>query len=251
VPVWDGEKFDRIPIPETAKTHYCETTGEADRLMVVHNVTGHLLYEIFQARWNAASQQWESCGSRVYDDRTSDSLQPDGSPALDGSCSDSGLSVYAGAVKWPEMYGNSKIDHAICGGTWKQRGWKPPARGGTPLAPGEAWAPPEGTRLRLKKNYDIMGFSLTTQALLLALMKYGIILTDSGGGYNLTLSGVHDERWPAGSYHYDQQMLRTIPVTEFEAVEEPAVYTGTTKPGFLTRFIAWIGRLFGGKGIGG
>ena len=50
-----------------------------------------------------------------------------------------------------------------------------------------------GAQLRLKKDFDISGFSQHNQVILQAMKKYGLILADIGS--NLYISGAPDERW--------------------------------------------------------
>ena len=51
-----------------------------------------------------------------------------------------------------------------------------------------------GERLRLKKNFDISGFSPAAQAILKGLKKYGVFVADNG--LDWTLSVVPDSRIP-------------------------------------------------------
>jgi hypothetical protein len=51
-----------------------------------------------------------------------------------------------------------------------------------------------GERLRLKKNFDISGFSPAAQAILKGLKKYGVFVADNG--LDCTLSVVPDSRIP-------------------------------------------------------
>lgn len=78
--------------------------------------------------------------------------------------------------------------------------------------------PRMGERLRLKKDFDISGFSRDAKILLTALKKYGMIAADNG--IEMAISVSPDERIPA--MHSE---IRRVKTSDFEIVEAPA-----TKP---------------------
>ena len=69
------------------------------------------------------------------------------------------------------------------------------------VAPASHWAssstnpldPPMGMRVRLKANFDISGYPPSSQVILRALKKYGMILADNGSDF--FVSGTADARW--------------------------------------------------------
>lgn len=75
--------------------------------------------------------------------------------------------------------------------------------------------PKYGTRMRLKADYDISGFSPVNQAILRTLKKYGMYLGD--GGLAWYLSSESDDRWNQA----DLLALGAIyPYTDFETVDQ-------------------------------
>ncbi len=71
-----------------------------------------------------------------------------------------------------------------------------------------------GTRLRLRKDFDISHFSPRNQVILRALKKYGMFLADNGGTW--FLSGVPDRRWN----DLDLDDLKSLIGKDFEVVDE-------------------------------
>ena len=69
-----------------------------------------------------------------------------------------------------------------------------------------------GQRFRLKKDFDISGFSSQTKAILEAMKVYGLLLADNGSDW--FISGVPDNRWDNDQLHE----LRQVTGTAFEAV---------------------------------
>jgi hypothetical protein len=74
--------------------------------------------------------------------------------------------------------------------------------------------PRMGERLRLKKDYNISGFSPEVQAILKGLKKYGMFVADNG--IDWAISVAPDERIP--NLHEE---LRKIKGSAFEVVEKP------------------------------
>ena len=78
---------------------------------------------------------------------------------------------------------------------------------------GDAALPPYGTRVRLKANVDLSGYTGEALVLLTALKRYGLILADQGSAWYVT--GTSNPAW---SDALDQ--LRAAPVlgSDFEVV---------------------------------
>lgn len=76
-------------------------------------------------------------------------------------------------------------------------------------------SPMYGTRMRLKADFDISGFSPVNQAILRTLKKYGMYLQD--GGLSWFISSESDLRWD----REDLLNIATIyPYTDFETVDQ-------------------------------
>jgi hypothetical protein len=77
----------------------------------------------------------------------------------------------------------------------------------------DASAPvPMGKRVRLKRDYDISGFSISNQVILTAMKEYGLILADIGS--DMFLSGAPDERWD----NEDLSQLKKVKAADSEVV---------------------------------
>jgi hypothetical protein len=76
-----------------------------------------------------------------------------------------------------------------------------------------------GARFRLKSTYDISHFSAQAQVILLAMQHYGLILADNGS--NWFFSGTEDAAWPDSLL----SELKTIPASQFDAVDESSLMT--------------------------
>lgn len=80
---------------------------------------------------------------------------------------------------------------------------------------GGSGSPMYGTRMRLKADYDISGFTPINQAILRTLKVYGMYLED--GGLTWYLSGENDHRWDT----WELNQLTTVkPYLDFETVDQ-------------------------------
>jgi hypothetical protein len=73
--------------------------------------------------------------------------------------------------------------------------------------------PAMGQRFRLRRSFDVTGFSPQIQVVLLALKDYGMILADNGGPW--FISGARDSRWSSDI----NSEFRRLHGSDFEAVD--------------------------------
>jgi hypothetical protein len=164
------------------------------------------LYEIYQLK-RAAGGDWTGGSGAVFDLR-SNALRPDGWTSADAA----GLPILAGLVRFDEIAAG-EIKHAIRLTVPKTRNeyiW--PARHFASRS-GDPGLPAMGQRFRLKATYDISGFPKEVQVLLVALKKYGMILSDNGSSWFLT--GSPDKRWNDELW----AELKRVKGTDIEAVD--------------------------------
>ena len=98
------------------------------------------------------------------------------------------------------------------------------------IAPATHWAsssrdaklPPMGLRVRLRADFDLSGFHGASLAVLEALQKYGMFLTDNAGGQAWYVKGARDARWPV----QDLEQLKSVPASAFEVVKLGAMKNG-------------------------
>jgi len=180
-----------------------------DRHALIINRDTCTLYELFGL--SGSGSTW-TAGSGAIFPLGSNALRPLGWTSADAA----GLPILPGLVRWDEVQAGA-IRHAIrFTAQQSDRSFLWPARhqAGTAANPS---LPPMGARFRLRSSYDISHFSLQAQVILLAMQHYGLILADNGS--NWFFSGTEDAAWP------DRLLseLKTIPASQFDAVDESAV----------------------------
>ncbi|HZX93457.1 MAG TPA: hypothetical protein VFE90_03005 [Myxococcales bacterium] len=147
-----------------------------------------------------------------------------GAPRPDGwtSATAAGLPILPGMARYDEVVDHGEIRHALAftaGGT--AHAYVSPAThsSGSTSAP---FAPPMGLRVRLRADFDLSRFHGASLVVLRALQKYGMFVTDTGGGQFWAVAGSLDARWPV----QDLDQLKTVPASAFEVVKLGPVHTG-------------------------
>lgn len=180
-----------------------ENGGDLHVLMVDKDACR--LYELYHAEKNGDA--WTG-GSGAIWDLNSNALRPDGWTSADAA----GLPILPGLVRYEDIAGGG-IDHALrVTVPVSQHAYLWPARhyASDDTHPS---ATPMGLRVRLKASFDISGFPPQTQAVLLALRQYGMIVADNGtGGY---VSGAPDPAWDDDDLH----SMHDVPASAFEVVD--------------------------------
>ena len=183
-----------MPIPADAtvegSTGWNAQDGDDDRHVLVIDVDACLLYELYLAKPNRDGT-W-NCGTSAVYDLTSNRLRPIGWTSADAA----GLPILPGLARWDEVKNavavGGDFGHALrFTMEATQRAFILPA---TLFASSstDPFLPPMGLRVRLKKSFDISGFSPKNRALLRTLKRYGMMLADNGGDW--FISGVPDEK---------------------------------------------------------
>ncbi len=177
-----------------------------DRHALVVDPVNRKLYEFFQLKRTA--QGWQASSAAVFDLR-SNRLRPLGWTSADAA----GLPIFPLVVRYDELQ-RGLVEHAMRFTVRRTRR--------AYVAPATHYAsrlddpnlPRMGERLRLKRNFDISGFSPQAQAILKGLKKYGMIVADNG--LDWALSVAPDPRIP--DMHAE---LRRVPGSAFEVVVAP------------------------------
>lgn len=180
---------DGYPVPEIARQQdgWIEG-GEAgggdsgDRHLLVVDRDRWLLFELWATRWNGSS--WEAGSGAVFD-LSSNDRRPEGWTSSDAA----GLAVLPGLVKYHEVE-NDDITHALRVTVRATDGHVWPA---SHTAGSTAGAPPLGTRLRLRADFDTSGFPADMRRIFDAMKQYGLIIADNGS--DMFVQGTMDERW--------------------------------------------------------
>jgi hypothetical protein len=90
--------------------------------------------------------------------------------------------------------------------------------------------PAMGQRFRLKSGYQIpAGWSVQEKAVLLALKKYGAIVTDNGNFFSVSITP--DDRYPEDCFSH---IINNIDINNFEVIQTTAVGGGPRSPGAPT-----------------
>lgn len=195
------------PIPASPKIE-----GGSDRHLLMWDTEGCRLYELFNAR--KTSSGWRA-GSGATWDLTSNALRPNGWTSADAA----GLPILPGLVRYDQV-ASGAIHHAIRFTAPRTRNSHIyPARHHA----GAGWSsslPPMGTRVRLKKWFEISDFSPRVQTILRAMKRYGMILADNGSAWYF--SGTSDLRWSDDELNE----LKTLKGSLFEVVDTSGLRNG-------------------------
>ncbi len=160
--------------------------GDIDRHAMVVDPTNRMLYEFYQMR--KTDSGWIASGAAIFNMK-SNTLRPDGWTSADAA----GLPIFPATVRYDEIK-RGMVEHAMRMGVQRtRRAYVYPA---THYASRDfdLNLPRMGERLRLKKNFDISGFSAAAQAILKGLKKYGVFVADNG--LDWTISVAPDSRIP-------------------------------------------------------
>jgi hypothetical protein len=180
--------------------------GDIDRHALVVDPTNRMLYEFYQMR--KTDRGWTASGAAIFDLK-SNKLRPDGWTSADAA----GLPIFPATVRYDEIK-RGLVEHAMRMGVHRtRRAYVSPATHYASRDTDEN-LPRMGERLRLKKDFDISGFSPAAQAILKGLKKYGVFVADNG--LDWTLSVAPDSRIPLLHEEFSK-----IKGSAFEVVEHP------------------------------
>lgn len=183
-----------------------------DRHVIAVDRDNWKLYELYSAFPSGAG--WTAAGGAVFD-LNSNALRPAGWTSADAA----GLPIFAGLVRYDEVFGQKEITHALRFTAQRtRRAYVSPARH---FASSDTSVnlPPMGMRVRLKASFDMSGFSPAMQVILRALKKYGMILADNGS--NWYVSGAPDPRWSDD----ELSTLKAVKGSDFEVVQMGTIVT--------------------------
>ncbi len=177
----------------------------SDAHVLVVDTTNCLLYETFFSVKNA-DNSWTVYSGAIFDLRKN-LLRPQTWTSADAA----GLPIMPGLARYEEIL-EGEIKHALrftAPRTTREYLW--PARHFASQVV-DPTLPSMGARFRLKANYDISSFSPTSQIILTALKRYGMMVADNGSSW--FVQGTDDPRWPNIVDEW-----RRIPGSAFEAVD--------------------------------
>lgn len=201
-----------FPIPQDAPVEG-GAAGTDDRHVIAVDMSGCVLYELFNAWPQGKGKGWKASSGARFDLR-SNKLRKIGWTSADAA----GLPIYPGLVRHAEV-ATGTIGHALRFTVQKSRQ--------AYVLPATHWAssstdpshPPMGLRLRLKASIDISGYSKSNQVILKALQTYGMFVADNGSDW--FLSGAPNPKWDDDDLH----QLKKIKGKDFEVVDTGPIRT--------------------------
>jgi hypothetical protein len=179
---------------------------DGDRHALVVDPINRILYEFYQAK--KTNRGWQAAQASVFDLKTN-KLRPDGWTSADAA----GLPIFPAVVRYDELR-RGLVEHAMRVTVVRtRREYVAPATHYASRHTNKDY-PRMGERIRLRRDFNVSGFSPVVQAILKGLKKYGMFVADNG--IDWAISVAPDERIPV--LHEE---LRKIKGSYFEVVVAP------------------------------
>lgn len=178
-PVPDNAPIEDWPLNGKPLT-VIQREGRGDRHLLVVDPVHRRLYEFYQARRNDAG--WVATQSSIFDLNTN-KLRPDGWTSTDAA----GLPIFPAVVRHDELE-RGMVEHAMRFTIRNsRRAYVYPA---THFASRKTSVdlPRMGERFRLRRDFDVSGFSPHARAILEGLKKYGMFVADNGGDWRISVA---------------------------------------------------------------
>ena len=192
------------PIPASVKIEG-GPASDGDRHALIVDRDACRLYELYALRRSGG--RWTAGSGAIWSLR-SNKLRPAGWTSADAA----GLPILPGLARYDDV-ARGRIDHALRFTVSRtRRAYVFPARHYASSLTDPS-LPAMGTRLRLKRSFDISGFPRQARVVLQALKEYGMIVADNGSDWYI--SGAPDARWSNDDLH----SLGRVPGSAFEVVD--------------------------------
>ena len=201
-----ADESDRgpYPIPANVKIEG-GPSADGDRHALIVDRDACRLYELYALRRSGG--RWTAGSGAIWNLR-SNKLRPAGWTSADAA----GLPILPGLARYDEV-AKGRIDHALRFTVSRtQRAYVFPARHYASSLTDPS-LPAMGTRLRLRRDFDVSGFPRQARVVLQALKEYGMIVADNGSDWYI--SGAPDTRWSNDDLH----TLGRVPGSAFEVVD--------------------------------
>ena len=186
----DESDKGQFPIPDNAPIEgwplngidlaTLQRTGDGDRHLIVVDPVARMLYELYTARRTDAC--WEAAQASIFDLKTN-TLRPDGWTSADAA----GLPIFPATIRYDECE-RGMVEHAMrftVRNTRKAYVY-PATHYASRLT--DPNLPRMGERFRLRKDFDVAGFSPHAQAILKGLKKYGMFVADNGADWLISVA---------------------------------------------------------------
>ena len=212
-------EFASLRIPRNAKTD-----DTSDHPMTIFDLTAGYVAWLWQATYDPTSMTWSAGGGSVHY-LASNGLDGDWTQYPDTDPRNTGHRGVAGAV-FPVRYDEIEagaIDHVLKIGINQTKCAHVFPLVGDECGTTDANAPPEGTRIRIKRSVDLSQFGLGPAALVIAqaLQAYGAVIGDqSGGPVSTKVENVVTEgRGWLWDGLLNSTSLSAIPLEDFEVIQ--------------------------------
>jgi hypothetical protein len=196
------------PIPRNVKIEGGRGSS-GDRHALILDRDACKLYELYALYPNGRG--WRAGSGAIWNLR-SNRLRPAGWTSADAA----GLPILPGLARYDEVR-RGVIDHALRFTVQRsRRAYVYPARHfASDLT--DPNLPPMGLRLRLKASFDVSRFPRQARIVLVALKRYGMVVSDNGSSWYIT--GAPDPRWSNDQLH----TLGQVKGSDFEVVDPAAI----------------------------
>lgn len=204
-PAW-YQRESKSPMP-LAQAQRRPGDYQGDRHAIVVDPLNGMLYEFFT--FGRTDDGWAAGQASIWDLKKN-KLRPDGWTSADAA----GLPIFPAVIRHDELK-RGMVEHAMRVTVRRtRRAYVHPA---THFASRltDANLPRMGERLRLRRDFDVSGFSREVQAILKGLKKYGMLVADNG--LEWAVSCTPDPRIPV---LHDE--LRRVKGSDFEVVVAPS-----------------------------
>ena len=172
--------IEEWPIAGGNLAAYQQKGGGGDRHSIVVDPINGMLYEFYQTRRTNAG--WEAGCAAVFNLKTN-AMRPKGWTSTDAA----GLPLFPAVVRYDEC-ARGMVNHAMRVTMKRTRdSYVYPARHYASKQT-DPNLPRMGERLRLRRDFNIAGFSPHVQAILKGLMKYGMFVADNGGNWRISVA---------------------------------------------------------------
>jgi hypothetical protein len=202
-----ADESDRgpYPIPRTVRIEGGRGS-DGDRHALILDRDSCRLYELF-ALYPAGNGRWRAGSGAIWNLRTN-RLRPAGWTSADAA----GLPILPGLARYDEVR-RGVIDHALRFTVRRtRRAYVYPARHYASSS-SDPSLPPMGLRVRLKASFDVSGYPRQARAVLTALKRYGMMVSDNGSDW--FISGEPHPRWR----NDDLRTLGRVNGSDFEVVD--------------------------------
>jgi hypothetical protein len=212
-PIPDNAPVENWPLDRRKLEDAQRGKEDADRHVLVVDPVNRLLYEFYQGR--KTDDGWQASCEATFDLKTN-KLRPDGWTSSDAA----GLPIFPAVIRFDECE-RGMVDHAMRFTVRRtRRAYVYPATHYASRLTDES-LPRMGERFRLRRDFDVSGFSPHVQAILKGLKKYGMFVADNGGDWRLSVAP--DDRIKG----LDE--LRKLKGADFEVVQTTGPNEGPRK----------------------